>query len=445
LPVFLGYECADGAYKGSTIGTVDFITTNPNNAGLINLRAEIKSKAALGHIPVLHFHARSPDPTAGTNYSQAAPIDWAELSTVGSVTWTRWIIFISSQLDFLATLEFDNGDPIECILRWLHESTGGGFWWVPWSSVPTLHPGANAGLGLAADPSRPLRLTNMKRFMTDMVKLRHGSRQWIPVHATGGTMTISFNGQTTAAIAYNASAGTMQTALEALSNVAPGDVVVTKSASNNCFIFNFAGAYASGSVPAMTVDITNLTGGPTTAPRASAHYTRGFNNFLISEHWHSHDPYGWNRGLASSLYGTNVTGWDVIDPSYDGQNYVDLYTFSRYGDWDADTMRRAIYMYEMVCNGKPLMALEIGPSGGSGAQTPWNFATLMDRINTPYVGSQINFSTKSGTTGLHGVVLGASHWGGTWSFTSTSNGTWVAAMQDNDSLLLSDFKLLAGI
>jgi len=44
---------------------------------------------------------------------------------------------------------------------------------------------------------------------------------------TGGTFTITYNSQTTATIAWNASASDVQAALEALSNVAPGDVIVT--------------------------------------------------------------------------------------------------------------------------------------------------------------------------------------------------------------------------
>lgn len=44
---------------------------------------------------------------------------------------------------------------------------------------------------------------------------------------TGGTYTITLDAQTTTAIPYNASAATIQAALEALSNIAPGDVIVT--------------------------------------------------------------------------------------------------------------------------------------------------------------------------------------------------------------------------
>lgn len=44
---------------------------------------------------------------------------------------------------------------------------------------------------------------------------------------TGGTYTLSFNGQTTSAIAFNASASTIQTDLQALSTIGTGKVAVT--------------------------------------------------------------------------------------------------------------------------------------------------------------------------------------------------------------------------
>ena len=42
-----------------------------------------------------------------------------------------------------------------------------------------------------------------------------------------GTFTLTFNGQTTVPIARNASAATVQGALEALSNIGSGDVTVS--------------------------------------------------------------------------------------------------------------------------------------------------------------------------------------------------------------------------
>ena len=48
--------------------------------------------------------------------------------------------------------------------------------------------------------------------------------------ATGGTFTLTFGGQTTAAIQYNAEATAVQTALEALSTIGPGNVAVSGAA-----------------------------------------------------------------------------------------------------------------------------------------------------------------------------------------------------------------------
>jgi hypothetical protein len=77
---------------------------------------------------------------------------------------------------------------------------------------------------------------------------------------TGGTWALSFNGQTTTGLAITATAAQVQTALEALSNIAPGDVTVT--GGNGAFRVQFGGAYASTDVPRLApVYINTLTGG----------------------------------------------------------------------------------------------------------------------------------------------------------------------------------------
>ncbi len=78
-------------------------------------------------------------------------------------------------------------------------------------------------------------------------------------NATGGTFTLTFSGQTTAAIAYNAAAAAVQTALENLSNIAPGDVVVTGSAGGPWTV-EFQGVYAATDVALMTVGAASLLG-----------------------------------------------------------------------------------------------------------------------------------------------------------------------------------------
>lgn len=79
---------------------------------------------------------------------------------------------------------------------------------------------------------------------------------------TGGTFTLTFAGQTTAAIAFNASAANVVSALEALSNIDAGDVSATGGAlPGAAVVVTFAGRYAGINVPVMTGDGALLTGG----------------------------------------------------------------------------------------------------------------------------------------------------------------------------------------
>lgn len=77
---------------------------------------------------------------------------------------------------------------------------------------------------------------------------------------TGGTFTLTFEGGTTAAIAYNATAATVRSALENLAAVSPGDVLVTGSAGGP-YTVTFVGGLAGTDVSAMTASGASLTGG----------------------------------------------------------------------------------------------------------------------------------------------------------------------------------------
>lgn len=108
---------------------------------------------------------------------------------------------------------------------------------------------------------------------------------------TGGTFTITFSGQTTAAIAYNATAAAVQTALEALSNVNPGDIKVTGNAGGP-WTLTFGGQYLGDNVASVTTTET-FTGGTspditiaTTTAGGSATASDGtqiFSGFLFTE------------------------------------------------------------------------------------------------------------------------------------------------------------------
>lgn len=89
--------------------------------------------------------------------------------------------------------------------------------------------------------------------------------------STGGTVTFTFDGETTAATDASAAitAALLTTRLEALSNINPGDVTVTGSAGGPLTV-TFGGQYAGQNVPALTVDNTSATGGTVTIAQTTA-------------------------------------------------------------------------------------------------------------------------------------------------------------------------------
>jgi hypothetical protein len=82
---------------------------------------------------------------------------------------------------------------------------------------------------------------------------------------TGGSFTLTWSGQTTAAIAYNATAATVKTALEALSNINVGDVITAGGPfPGTAVTVTFTGQYAGVNVAQMT-STDSLTGGSSPA------------------------------------------------------------------------------------------------------------------------------------------------------------------------------------
>jgi len=85
--------------------------------------------------------------------------------------------------------------------------------------------------------------------------------QTVDVDATGGTFTLTFTGQTTGAIAWNATNAAIVAALGALSNIAPGDVIAAGGPSPAVVTIEFAGVYDGTNVAQMTGSGALLTGG----------------------------------------------------------------------------------------------------------------------------------------------------------------------------------------
>ena len=82
---------------------------------------------------------------------------------------------------------------------------------------------------------------------------------------TGGTFTLTYDGQTTAAIAYNAANATIDTELEALSNIGAGDIAIGGGPlPGTAVTVTFGNALAATNVPEMTINGASLTGGAIT-------------------------------------------------------------------------------------------------------------------------------------------------------------------------------------
>lgn len=116
----------------------------------------------------------------------------------------------------------------------------------------------------------PVRMTvlgvtgsNLMEWYHPDLGLRNNEVQSVTITGapTGGTFTLSFDGDTTAGIAYNAAASAVKTALAALDSVGgAGNVDVTGSTSGPWTV-TFKGDLAGTDVPEMTGDGTGLTGG----------------------------------------------------------------------------------------------------------------------------------------------------------------------------------------
>ena len=76
-----------------------------------------------------------------------------------------------------------------------------------------------------------------------------------------GTYTLTHNGQTTTTIAWNATAATIQTALEALSTIGSGNVLVALASPNSTdrtLTLTFRNSKAATNVPQTTIDVSGL-------------------------------------------------------------------------------------------------------------------------------------------------------------------------------------------
>lgn len=117
--------------------------------------------------------------------------------------------------------------------------------------------------------------------------------QTITVNATGGTFTISVAGETTAALDFDSTAAEVQTALEDLANIQPGDISVSGGpGATAALVLTFGGALGGENVPQVTTAAGSLTGGASTAVVATSNAGSGSGGTPAGLLWDAEDAAG---------------------------------------------------------------------------------------------------------------------------------------------------------
>lgn len=111
-------------------------------------------------------------------------------------------------------------------------------------------------------------------YETEGLEIYGNEVQTITVDGTGGTFTVTFGGQTTAATAFNATAAVLQANLEALSTIGSGNILVTggpgAAGGGTAYRLQFIGTLRGTNVAACTTGVGSLTGGAGTATVVTA-------------------------------------------------------------------------------------------------------------------------------------------------------------------------------
>lgn len=128
------------------------------------------------------------------------------------------------------------------------------------------------------------------------------------------SFTLTYAGQTTALITASSTAANVQSKLEALSNIGPGNVVVTgpAGASNGPWLVTFTGALAGTNVAQMTATPTGGTGTLTVATYSGGGgtSTTKLGYFLLP---HVHNGTIRDIELGNQFANFTVQGWTVDD------------------------------------------------------------------------------------------------------------------------------------
>jgi hypothetical protein len=111
-------------------------------------------------------------------------------------------------------------------------------------------------------------LDGFKLYMSQLAPTQTGTSYTLAVVGTGGTFTLTYNAQTTTALAYNATAAQIAAALAALSSVAGAYNISVTSPSAGNFLITLTGVNSADTTHAITAtsSLTGTGAGATVAP-----------------------------------------------------------------------------------------------------------------------------------------------------------------------------------
>lgn len=258
-----------------------------------------------------------------------------------------------------------------------------------------------------------------------------------------GTAAITFDGQTTSGIAYNASAATIQSALEALSNIGAGNVACSggpwPGSSVTC---EFQSALAGTALPEMIIDPSGLSGGAITASIAET--TKGGPDLdtSLAAYWKcdessgdlldseaSYDLVETSGSISSdtgiqtlSRKGSSAAAYFVGS----GVSFSPLFNPNRtrtFGGWiklNLTTDRNifqafyssSTYMLLSVVSSK--IRFKIRESGGTLLSVTANTFGSLSASTWYYVHCSVDTSTGDYSVGVNGQIDSANYAGGFW-------------------------------
>lgn len=190
--------------------------------------------------------------------------------------------------------------------------------------------------------------------------------QTVTIHeATGGTFTLTYSGQTTAAIPRGASASSVQLALENLSNIDTGDVIVTGS-SGGPWEVNFTSTLGGTDVSLMTASAAGLTGGGTqTFTQATVTTPHGPNWWSDAENWTAGtvpttgDEAHFENSAISCLYGIESSSADTLAKLWAHASYT--------GEIGLKPYTGLYYQYRPLALKVGITQLRVGEGSGQGS------------------------------------------------------------------------------